>query len=76
MALLRLCGLWKTKNPKGKVVMSGKLLGLSVMIMRRDPSRDKSDRAPEFDLVLGEREEEGGGGKRTTSARNDDDIPF
>lgn len=74
MAFLRLCGLWPTKDAKtGKVVMSGKVLGMPVMILRADKSKRRSDKAPPFDLVFAEPQTE-----RDAPAvpKDDDDIPF
>ena len=52
---VQLCGLWKKKNEKGLVYMTGSFLGIRVLVFAND--KKGSDKAPDYKVVLAPRED-------------------
>jgi len=79
--MINICGLWKNVSSKGVEYFSGNLGDCKIMIFPND--KKGNDRAPDYRMVIAEKQKKTGGQAQPATASdkpdnpfNDSDVPF
>lgn len=71
--MIKLTGLWKNTSKDGKEYWSGNLGSAKIMVFEND--KKGNDKAPDYNLVVGEQKKKDATGK-ITEVFSGEDVPF
>ena len=71
--LVKLTGLWKSKTKKGETILSGSLNAVTSLIILPNNFK-KSEKEPDFNIYLKQREKEAAAAKPAPAVQDDLDF--